>query len=228
MSWIRIDDGMTDHPKIEALSDPAFRVWHRAVAYCSKNSTDGHIPTAAMRKLGARPKLIGELTTVLPPYEHPLIEVTPTGFLMHDYLEYQPSRADVLAKRKAATERKRSQRDKQKDERGDSDHTRSRSPEKNQDLSGSLTPHSGSGASDGDSPHGDKAVDGSLLDEVLVALSRLAPDVTVTPMHAKIVAEWVLDRAKKPPLYPTRYVKAAITRDSAQWVRFLVEGVLPE
>lgn len=225
MSWIKIDDGMTEHPKLVHLSDPAFRVWHRALGYCSRHSTDGLITHAMLRSLGARPKLIAELTTVVPPYEHALLEVVDTGYQMHDYLDYQPSRESVLAKRKWEAERKKSQRDKARDDQPDGAHTRPRSPELTKTDTTHSPPTAGAGGSEQVSPHGDKPVDH--IGKVVQHLSKLA-NRDVHPSEAAMVSEWVLDRAKGHITYPTRYVLRSITRDWAQWQQFLETGVLPE
>lgn len=36
MSWLRVDDGFADHPKLGKLTDPEFRVWMRILCYCAK------------------------------------------------------------------------------------------------------------------------------------------------------------------------------------------------
>lgn len=36
MSWLRIDDGFANHPKIAKLTDREFRVWLRTLCYCAR------------------------------------------------------------------------------------------------------------------------------------------------------------------------------------------------
>lgn len=51
MPYLNIDDGMDEHPKIEFLSDAAFRLHMRAMLYCARRQTDGFVPLAKVRKL---------------------------------------------------------------------------------------------------------------------------------------------------------------------------------
>lgn len=53
MTWIRIDDGFAEHPKVMALSDRAFRLHVSALCYCGRNLTDGYIAPQALRMLMA-------------------------------------------------------------------------------------------------------------------------------------------------------------------------------
>lgn len=36
MSWLRVDDGFANHPKVAQLSDKDFRVWMRTLCYCAR------------------------------------------------------------------------------------------------------------------------------------------------------------------------------------------------
>lgn len=36
MSWLRVDDGFADHPKLGKLTDPEFRVWMRILCNCAR------------------------------------------------------------------------------------------------------------------------------------------------------------------------------------------------
>ena len=51
MPYLNIDDGMDEHPKVEALSDAAFRMHVSAMLYCARRGTDGAIPGAKARRL---------------------------------------------------------------------------------------------------------------------------------------------------------------------------------
>lgn len=114
MSWVRIDDEFYQHPKI-VQAGPLALAWHIAgLCYCSRYLTDGEIP------LGIVPTLVnptgiqvtdwdGELCGAShdATYEDAverlvrfgLWEEIPSGYRIHDYLKYNPSRADVLAQR---------------------------------------------------------------------------------------------------------------------------------
>lgn len=99
MGWSKIDDGYPDHPKVVDLSDRAFRVDITAWCYCSRFLTDGHLPETVLRRW-ASSKVITELV------QAGRLDEVPSGFEVHDYLVYNPTRAEVLDQR----EKQRAQR----------------------------------------------------------------------------------------------------------------------
>lgn len=102
-TYIRVHDGMPDHPKIDALSDRAFRLLVTSWCWCSRHLTDGRIPLAVWNKRGtpaSRKELVASGLIEVP--EH-------ADFVtMHDYLEHQRSADEVAAMRaqKAAAGKK--------------------------------------------------------------------------------------------------------------------------
>ena len=103
MTWVRFDDTCAEHPKIDGLSDAAHRLWFNAVCYSTKMLTDGRITTSILKKLyhARQLKLAEELVKA------GLWHEVSDGYDIHDFLTYQPSRADVLKKRAEDSERKR-------------------------------------------------------------------------------------------------------------------------
>ena len=99
MSWVKIDDAFPEHPKVVPLSDRAFRIHVRALCYCARNLTDGRVPRGAEQLLGCTLAQIGELVTA------GLWDVRPDGWAVHDYLQYNPSREQVMVERGAAKAR---------------------------------------------------------------------------------------------------------------------------
>jgi hypothetical protein len=87
-TYIKVHDGIEEHPKILPLSDGAFRLLMTTWCWCSKYLTDGHVPAAIWARRGT-PKQRRELVTA------GLVEETPAGVLMHDYLDHQRSAAQV-------------------------------------------------------------------------------------------------------------------------------------
>jgi hypothetical protein len=92
-TYIRLHDGMPDHPKIEGLSDRAFRLLIDTWCWCSRHLTDGKVPAKVWTKRGT-PASRRELT------EAGLAEQVGDTILMHDYLEHQRS-ADEVAEMRA-------------------------------------------------------------------------------------------------------------------------------
>ena len=113
MAWARIDDGFYDHPKILGIWQrcPAAVGLHvRAIAYCSKHLTDGRIPKGAVESLSPvqrdRDEQIETLITLGAWYWDEGSET----FVIHDYEDYQPTRAEVAEKRQKDRERKNRER----------------------------------------------------------------------------------------------------------------------
>src|SRR6266568_2436151 len=92
--FIRLHAGMPEHPKVDPLSDSAFRALIEAWCLCRRTRNDGRIPVATWTKkwkLKARKELIAA----------GLVRIEDAAAVMHDWLEHQPS-IEELDKRRAA------------------------------------------------------------------------------------------------------------------------------
>jgi hypothetical protein len=103
MAWARFDDQFYDHPKVLSL-DPALALQCvglqlLATCWCSKQLSDGVLPASLPSRLGANRKIVAELVRV------GMWEDGGTEYIIHDYLDYNPSREQVEADREAAKER---------------------------------------------------------------------------------------------------------------------------
>lgn len=97
MPWVRIDENAMDHPKIGGLPPGAFVLWVQGLAYCQRHLTDGFISNAFMRVLTAfSPKRRDNLLSA------GLWDKADGGITVHDYLQWNDSRADVLEARRFA------------------------------------------------------------------------------------------------------------------------------
>lgn len=92
MTWVRIDDTFPDHPKVVGLTDSAFRTYVAGLCYAARYLTDGAIPSSALRSIGPR-KAAAELERA------GIWQRTDHGYAIRDYLDYNPSRAEVEANR---------------------------------------------------------------------------------------------------------------------------------
>lgn len=91
--YVQLDDGFPDHPKIVALSHPAFRAIVEAVCYCHRHQTDGFVPTERAERFGSVDELVDAGL-----YDR----VERRGFWVHDYLDWNESREEADARRTAA------------------------------------------------------------------------------------------------------------------------------
>lgn len=122
MAWVRVHDGAMQDLKISTLSDSAFRLWVRGLCYCQTALTDGLIPHAALRDMGAKRRDVDELSAVRIPGRCALWDrVDGFGFKVHDYLDWNDSREKVSARRAGAKKRKEEWERKQNGHSGERD-----------------------------------------------------------------------------------------------------------
>lgn len=108
MPWGRVDDTYYDHPKLEELEDA--HEWPDRLAgaglnslawsWCNRFLTDGKVPRATVTKLGGTVELADQLVRV------GLWEGVAGGYQIHDFLVYNDSREQVLARREKEAQRK--------------------------------------------------------------------------------------------------------------------------
>ena len=99
MAYLVLDDGFDENPKLEEISDAAFRAYVRALCYAGRNLTDGHLPARRVQSIAA-PKVLRELVAAN------LWEKNGDGgYVIHDYLAPNRSKAQVIAAREATKKR---------------------------------------------------------------------------------------------------------------------------
>ncbi len=111
MSWVRFDDGYPDHPKMVFAGKAGRELHTAAIFYCAKALTDGVIHINQLRKLAASEEIDGWkealalLTQTVPGFDSPsMIDSGDGWYQIHDYLDYQPSKAQVEAARDKTSE----------------------------------------------------------------------------------------------------------------------------
>lgn len=114
MPWVRIDENAMDHPKIGTLPDGSFRLWVQGLAYCQKHLTDGFIADPFVRAL---PAFSPKRRVVL--VDAGLWHDVTGGIAVHDYLQWNDSKADVSGKRQAARDRMRRSRERSQERDGE-------------------------------------------------------------------------------------------------------------
>jgi hypothetical protein len=150
MAWVKLDDAFLDHPKFLRVGPLATLLHVAAIAWCNRNLTDGVIPRAQPARLVAwhlvndelDPEVVGKLDVESPAVAWGCLiqgllaarlwlEREDGDYEIHDYLDFQPSREQVLSERAAARERKR--------------RSRAKSQEASQDGHGDVTDTSRAG-----------------------------------------------------------------------------------
>lgn len=102
MVWARFSDDWADQPRVIALSSSAFRAYVEGVLYAGKYTTDGQIPTHALkaRDRRAAPELV----------RAGLWETTTQGWYAPLWREHIPPLAELEKARAYAAERQRRRR----------------------------------------------------------------------------------------------------------------------
>jgi hypothetical protein len=98
VAWVKLDDNCMEHPKIAQLSNGAIVLWLAGLCHCQRFLTDGKIEKRSLFRLKSysdrRSKEIQKCALWSP---------TPGGgIIVHDYLAYQLSRAEVTQRREDA------------------------------------------------------------------------------------------------------------------------------
>ncbi len=114
MPWIRLDDAFGDHPKIAEAGPLAAWLHTKALIYCGRHLTDGRIPRSIVASLVDWSEVYVSTggNDFAGSIDHPdnlllaaslvaigLWHELGAAYEIHDYLEYQPSRLNVLAER---------------------------------------------------------------------------------------------------------------------------------
>lgn len=116
--WVKIDDRFAEHPKLMAAGALAWGVWAEAMAYCNRNLTDGFIPVAVAEAFGGRwrTRVDGRVWQAFVHCGDEMVAVDAEfvaaaladaglwhrvdgGYQIHDYADYQPTKAQVMAER---------------------------------------------------------------------------------------------------------------------------------
>lgn len=123
MPYLNIDDGMDEHPKVDALSDAAFRLYVSSKLYCARNLTDGFLPLSKARRLTATGTDVVAKELVVADLWHDLGAGCDNGacieertchrdgreghYIVHDYLQWNHSKRWWENRRASETERKK-------------------------------------------------------------------------------------------------------------------------
>lgn len=101
--WVKLDDNLVQHPKVLQLDAAAFALYIAGLCWSAKYETDGRIPWRAVRTLS--PHVEDTESAVDALLSSGLWEHGEDGYRIHDFLEYQFSKEQNEARRKADAER---------------------------------------------------------------------------------------------------------------------------
>lgn len=106
MSWAKLDDAFYDNPKVVDTSREAIGVFVCGLSYCARHLTNGRIALAIV------PSLVGPNKSALEIIVTELVakgfwHAVSGGYLVHDYLHFNPTKYQVQKRRKDAENRKK-------------------------------------------------------------------------------------------------------------------------
>lgn len=109
MAWFALDDGFDTHPKVRKAGNAAVGLFVRLGVHATKHLTEGHLDGDIVRDYGTA-ATIRKLIAVGMLHEsgHGCLrcpQPTEGNFVIHDYLDYNKSRAQIEAAREAARKR---------------------------------------------------------------------------------------------------------------------------
>lgn len=94
MPWFRIDDQSATHDKVVDAGNAAWGAFCRMGAHSANRGTDGFIPAATARLYASEEELIALVRVRL-------LDIVDGGYRLHDYLEWNPSAAEIDAMKRA-------------------------------------------------------------------------------------------------------------------------------
>ena len=130
MAWVKVDDQIDQHPKVVQAGPLALALYVAGLAYCNRSLTDGFIPSSVARRLvdwQATDKAgnewalayvdqqggtatVNSVSVINSLVEFGLWDRASGGYRVHDYEHYQPTRAQVQARRAGTRDRVRKHR----------------------------------------------------------------------------------------------------------------------
>ncbi|MFL1904808.1 hypothetical protein ACJWDR_37745 [Streptomyces tauricus] len=115
MAWFALDDGFDTHPKVRKAGNAAVGLFVRLGVHATRHLTEGHLDGDIVRQYGTEPnvrKLIAVGMLHGTGHTCPRCPQPADGdFFIHDYLDYNKSRAQIEAAREAARKRQQKGRD---------------------------------------------------------------------------------------------------------------------
>ncbi len=105
MAWAKLDDKFHGNPKVLQASLPALGLYALGLSYCCDQLTDGQLSRKVVAGWKGWKPAADDLVRV------GLWEETPGGYVVHDYLQWNASRQQIVHERADAADRKRTFRE---------------------------------------------------------------------------------------------------------------------
>lgn len=244
MGWQKIDDQFGVSQKVIRIPrkrrHQCVGLWTLAGNYASRALTDGRLEVHELDELDAKPADVDELVRVGLWHRHGdvcdsdrCVPAPGGGVSIHDYLRYNPSKAEVEAGREAERIRKASYRESKRSPNGTpaGGDAASGHPVPSRPLPYDLTDSSESspvlnGRDTTDSIELSPAVQALASQSGLTSVEAIVTQIrkhtgrVVEPDRAVGIARWLLEKGKNPHV-PQRYVFGAISRSPLEVQKYI-------
>ena len=97
MTWAKLDDGFFDHPKARAAGKDGRSLFLASLCHCAHNLTDGLVQPHDLPLLAVEAGVKATVARKL--VEVGLWREVPEGWLIRDFLQYNPSSGEVRQQR---------------------------------------------------------------------------------------------------------------------------------
>lgn len=108
MTWTKLSDDWNTHPKMLKLNSRDARLfWVDCLTYCNSHHTDGEFPIEAVRQIGGELSKKSSEICLQKLLEVGLLDRKKdgSGFVIHNFLAYNPSRSELDEKRESTRKR---------------------------------------------------------------------------------------------------------------------------
>lgn len=170
MGWLKVDDKLPRNPKI--LAGDIETAWYYlcALTHCAEQLTDGYIADTAVPVIAPHitdPRDVADRCCELEMFSR-----VDGGYQVRDYLDFNPSREEVLAKRAADRERQARSRTSRRASRSDTDGTSGVTPDVPSRPVPTTPHHPQTGSTRGDPQPVDDDLVEAVLEQVITNRSR--------------------------------------------------------
>ncbi len=104
MSWVKLDDQFFFNRKIIKAGRDARDLYLASLAYCAGQLTDGFVPAEALPLLHVMAGIANDKQIASKLLSTGLWEASDNGYIVHDYLKYNPTKEQVEITREARAE----------------------------------------------------------------------------------------------------------------------------
>jgi hypothetical protein len=211
VSWAKIDDNLTFHPKVLEAGNEAIGVWVRLLAWTACYMQDGRVPDNIVRSIDPDRTVIAKLVSVGMVYDK-----NEAGIELHDYLKFNPSKRQIEAERKKWRDKKRNKKNDKAASHSTGESTMDSSGDSPVERGGETGGDAGTGSVSG-FKGGSRGIAKCDIGRLQQSWVRIAGVIAVNGLLEFATAVEIAAAAKSPPVDPNEYAERLI-KAFCRWV----------